>query len=293
MSQEIESIEHVFPQLGRFLDQIQSSLPTLDDPRKSAVRAVWRAVDQTKMHLAAIRDGRAGRADSNSELVRLWSDAALAISDVDIDFAGRLRMKAEYWSDPRYWHDEPSIDISIDSVAQTARALLPLATRRLPVQERSAAQGIRRPVNPDVFISHASEDKEDVARPLADELRRHRYTVWLDEYTLRLGDSLRRRIDEGLGSSRYGVVILSPSFFQKPWPQRELDGLIALETADGRKRVLPVWHNLTADMVARYSPILADRLAVSTSLGIEVVVSQIIDVMEGEVGRSTSRGQTV
>ncbi len=68
--------------------------------------------------------------------------------------------------------------------------------------------------------------------------------------------------------------MLSPHFFSKDWPKKELDGLVALEV-DGRKVILPVWHNVTRDEVARYSPILAGRLAVSTSTGLDNVVSEI------------------
>ena len=50
----------------------------------------------------------------------------------------------------------------------------------------------------DVFISHASEDKEEVARPLARALQEEGYCVWLDDNELSLGDSLRLKIDEGL-----------------------------------------------------------------------------------------------
>ena len=81
----------------------------------------------------------------------------------------------------------------------------------------------------DVFISHASEDKTEVAAPLANALRRGGVKVWLDRQELRIGDSLREKIDEGLSESRFGIVILSPHFFQKGWPKRELNGLMALE----------------------------------------------------------------
>ena len=61
----------------------------------------------------------------------------------------------------------------------------------------------------DIFISHASEDKNDFVRPLAEALRRHRVEVWYDEFSLKAGDSLRRSIDKGLTKSRYGVGIFS------------------------------------------------------------------------------------
>ncbi len=54
----------------------------------------------------------------------------------------------------------------------------------------------------DVFISHASEDKKAVVLPLADALKKAGIKVWLDQQELRIGDSLREKIDEGLAKSR-------------------------------------------------------------------------------------------
>ena len=78
----------------------------------------------------------------------------------------------------------------------------------------------------DVFISHASEDKEQFVKPLVVALEAAGYKVWYDEFTLKVGDSLRRSIDSGLSNSRYGVVVFSSAFFEKNWTQYELDGLV-------------------------------------------------------------------
>lgn len=131
----------------------------------------------------------------------------------------------------------------------------------------------------DLFISHASEDKQLVARPLAQVLSSHGLKIWFDESTLKLGDSLRQKIDEGLAKSKFGIVILSKSFFSKHWPQQELNGLVAREV-QGRKVILPVWHELTQTEVAAFSPMLADKLAVSTAPGIEEVARQILEVIK-------------
>lgn len=130
----------------------------------------------------------------------------------------------------------------------------------------------------DIFICYASEDKDSFARPLAKELEARGLKVWFDEFTLRIGDSLRRSIDKGLANTRYGVVILSPSFFAKEWPQKELDGLMSREF-DGKKVILPIWHNITHEQIIGYSPLLADRLATSSSRGLEQVVSDILRVV--------------
>jgi len=66
--------------------------------------------------------------------------------------------------------------------------------------------------------------KDAIARPLYAELTAAGISVWFDEAVLEIGDSLRRKIDDGLIRCRYGVVILSPHFLRKHWPQREIDG---------------------------------------------------------------------
>jgi hypothetical protein len=148
---------------------------------------------------------------------------------------------------------------------------------------RAAAKVEVHMVKWDVFISHASEDKAAVARPLADILAASGVSSWLDEAELKLGDSLREKIDAGLNHSQFGAVILSPSFFSKHWPKSELDGLFARETST-TKVILPVWHQVNADLVRGYSPILAGRLAVSTDKGLSEVAKQIMRAI-GAAGR--------
>lgn len=117
----------------------------------------------------------------------------------------------------------------------------------------------------DVFISHASEDKEKFVRPLADALRSLGVSAWYDETTLRLGDSLSRSIDKGLAHARYGLVVISPTFIRKPWPEYELRALVAKEV-DGRKVILPIWHGVDRSQVMEFSPALADKLAIRTGV---------------------------
>ncbi len=131
----------------------------------------------------------------------------------------------------------------------------------------------------DVFICHASEDKDIVARPLAKRLESRGVRVWLDETALRVGDSLRKEIDKGLARSRYGIVILSPAFFAKNWTQAELGALIAKESPDAQV-VLPVWYKIRAQEIREKSPLLADRVAVRWEEGIDAVVARILEVVQ-------------
>jgi hypothetical protein len=125
-----------------------------------------------------------------------------------------------------------------------------------------------------LFLSHASEDKDDFVRPLRDKLENEGFDVWYDEGSLIVGRSLLRQISDGLKSSNYGIVVLSQHFFTKRWPQEELDGLFALETEE-RKIIIPIWHNVTESDVKQYSPILAARYASISEKGVDQVVADI------------------
>jgi len=130
----------------------------------------------------------------------------------------------------------------------------------------------------DVFISHASEDKEAIARPLAQRLAALGLRVWFDEFSLRIGDSLRESIERGLAGARTGVVIFSPAFLRKEWTQKELSALVALETRR-RRIVLPIWHEITAHEMQKRVPILADRVAINTSAGLDAVVKAVVEAV--------------
>lgn len=134
----------------------------------------------------------------------------------------------------------------------------------------------------DVFICHASEDKDSFVRPLAEKLRENHVEVWYDEFSLKVGDSLRRSIDKGLSKSRFGIVVLSKNFFKKEWPQRELDGLVQIETNKRTKNILPIWYGITHEEVLTYSPTLADKYALPSDKGLDFIISELLKVIQPE-----------
>ncbi|MBQ5610041.1 MAG: toll/interleukin-1 receptor domain-containing protein [Fibrobacteraceae bacterium] len=134
----------------------------------------------------------------------------------------------------------------------------------------------------DLFISHASEDKEALVRPLAEELVKYGLNVWYDEFSLELGDSLTTSIDKGLIGSKFGLLIISPAFFQKRWTEYELKSLLTKEI-NGGKVILPIWHNVTADFVASKSLFLADKKAIASDVGIKKLAYGIVKVVRPEI----------
>lgn len=187
-----------------------------------------------------------------------------------------------------HWHVTVDLQGLRGRVKHSAR-ILPEALP--PIQQYSPAPLARlvRSTTPiddrvespyDVFISHATEDKDEVARPLADALVNRNVHVWYDDFELRIGDSLRRKIDAGLAQSQFGIVVLSQAFFQKNWTQYELDGLVTREMTN-EQVILPLWHRITKAEIINHSPSLADKLARSTSdFTIEEIAQEIADVIQ-------------
>jgi len=98
----------------------------------------------------------------------------------------------------------------------------------------------------------------------------------------KLGDSLRRKIDAGIAKSRFGLVVLSTSFFAKGWPQYELDGLVTMSVS-GKQVLLPIWHGVSKDEVMSQSPTLAGKVALRTSdYSIAEIAEEIASVVHPE-----------
>lgn len=165
----------------------------------------------------------------------------------------------------------------LPEIREASIASVPSLVRNIPPE---GIQNIGTDVEYDVFISHASEDKDEIVRPLAIALQSKGLRVWYDEFELKIGDSLRRKIDKGLANSHFGVVVLSKSFISKGWTNYELDGIIT-KANTGEQVLLPIWHNITKKEVIDYSPSLADKVARNTaSYTIEEIAEEIAEVIK-------------
>ena len=92
----------------------------------------------------------------------------------------------------------------------------------------------------DVFICHASQDKNMVVQPLADALIQAGISIWYDKKDIKWGGSIIDGINEGLTSSKFVLVVISESFMENKWAQKELNVALSREIASGTKSVLPL-----------------------------------------------------
>lgn len=181
-------------------------------------------------------------------------------------------------------------DVRITPAGYTAYAARVQATASAAPELASSAAD-RSDDYRDVFLSHAGEDKEAIARPLFDALTALGYSVWFDEAELVLGDSLTEEINRGLSQSRFGVVILSEAFLAKRWPQRELNAMVARETSSGDKMLLPVLHGIDMRRIADAAPILADLVHVDSREGLPIVADRIARAIERRRARERVTGE--
>ena len=131
----------------------------------------------------------------------------------------------------------------------------------------------------DVFLSHAAEDKDEVVRPLAEALQKRGLKVWYDETELKIGDNLIQKINAGIRDSRFGILVLSNSFFGKDWPEYELDVLENLMVTENHV-LFPILHNITIKEIRDHRASLANIFARSTTTHtIEEIADEIYEVI--------------
>ena len=132
----------------------------------------------------------------------------------------------------------------------------------------------------DAFISHASEDKGGLVRPLVDKLQKRGCNIWYDEFELTIGDSVRQSIDDGIKKSRFGIVVLSSYYFTKQWPEAELNGLVTKQRSTDQKVILPIWHGVSKKDIEKHSHILADTYALSSDRStVDEIADHIVSVI--------------
>ena len=134
----------------------------------------------------------------------------------------------------------------------------------------------------DVFISHASEDKEDFVRPLAEKLQKCGVKVWYDEFELKMGDSLSDSINRGLQESKYGIIVFSQAFFEKEWAKYELKSLL-MGQMNRERAILPIWHNINKDFIREKSLYLLDIKALSSEMGWDELVDNILEIVRPDI----------
>lgn len=124
---------------------------------------------------------------------------------------------------------------------------------------------------PKAFLSHATEDKERFAVPLARELRGKGVEVWLDQWEMKAGDSLVRKVFTGIEDASIFIVVVSDISVTKPWVQEELDAAV-IRKIQSTCKIIPV----VLDDVEVPAPLKHLLWVSETRLGLDGTVSEIV-----------------
>jgi len=92
----------------------------------------------------------------------------------------------------------------------------------------------------DVFLCHASEDKDTIAIPLYKSLQKKKLSPFIDEKNIQWGDSLPDIIGRALVQSKYVIAILTENSIEKAWPRKEINAVLSEEIKNGKKKLLPL-----------------------------------------------------
>ena len=260
---------------------------TIADKRKKAATASI-AAGKTKSEAtlrSKLREAESAERDANAA-EKTRADLEKKLADIEKKLA---TAQSRYEKDQRT-SQEKALDAIRRQSAAAASQFRPSvhsgeAAGGGGVQDRGlgeSAKGDRLPEDPnyDVFLSHASEDKDGIARPLKEALETRGLSVWFDEIKLKVGHSIRQEIEKGIDQARFGVVILSPDFFAKQWTQAELDALFSKKMATGENMILPIWHRVTKSEVLAQSLLIAGILALNSSL---MTIDEMADAIEDVV----------
>lgn len=162
---------------------------------------------------------------------------------------------------------------------QTRLAIKNLGSERgffVVTRDRTYAMARSDSEVPLAFISHDSKDKDPLVRELARELSSIGCSVWYDEYSLQVGDSLREKIESGLKNAQKCIIVLSTNFLENEgWGKAEFDSIFTREILEKQNVILPVWHGVTVSDVYNYSPRMADKVGLNSTLGIKVLAQKL------------------
>ena len=270
--------------------------------RKQISDQSGRVASARKSELAArqqaSRSNSAGTVTSKLREATRYAEAAVAAEKKRSELEGKAAEKEKRMNTARVQADKERLHAQLKSDRERDRqqqVAIGNLERRLRQQQSERARSFTPETisgstaseshQYDVFISHASEDKDEVARPLYESLTRQGLKVWFDEATLTVGDSLRQKIEEGLTKSTFGVVVFSRDFFAKRWTQAELNGLYSKQMSGNKKVILPIWHNISKDEMVKEAPMMSDAVALLTAISsIEEIAAEIAAVVRAGEG---------
>lgn len=124
------------------------------------------------------------------------------------------------------------------------------------------------------YIIHAGEDR-NIAIEISNELIKNGYDVWLDLSNLNSGELVTTGINRGIKDSDYAIVIVSPSYLKKGFPNIEFASFL-LKKKLYNNTIIPIWHDIDLEQVRIEEPLLSCFVGIESKIGISNIIKNIL-----------------
>lgn len=183
--------------------------------------------------------------------------------DVHMSISGdkEIGIDKTFYSNRIYFYIETPLS---DEELGELRKLINNSNIHITIRDKKYIDTRMESEKPMAFISHDSRNKDLIARPLALGLNSRLCFVWYDEYSLKVGDSLRESIEKGIKDAQKCIIILTKEFLSNPgWTKKEFNSIFTREMITKERVVIPIWYGVSPMEVYEYSPSLADTVALT------------------------------
>jgi hypothetical protein len=117
-----------------------------------------------------------------------------------------------------------------------------------------------------VFVSHSSEDKQDLIEPIVEDLETCYINVWLDKRKILPGENLRKSIfREGLDKADIALIFFTEKSLKSSWVDKEIKHVLREEGKKGNNfdlnKIISIFDSEeTYHQIAERYPELTDDL---------------------------------
>lgn len=193
----------------------------------------------------------------------------------DFDKDGEIESNLDYpWSNRIFLYTD-NLNISRAEVVTTLKDvnLKPVIT------DNATWDFLIQSKKPDIFLSHDSRDKKELARPLAHSMIKLGLNAWYDEFALKPGDRLSSSIDKGLTECKHAILLITPHFLQNEgWTSVEMSALLTRAVSE-KNLLIPIWVGVDKKSVAARSSVLADLFAITDFFDADDLASKIYPIV--------------
>lgn len=126
----------------------------------------------------------------------------------------------------------------------------------------------------DAFLSHADEDKQSIADELFERLKNDKFKIWYDR-SIKTGQSIPEKINEGIKQSKNGIVIFSKYYEKSRWCKEEFAALTYKSKSCQNFEIIIILHNYDFDTFKKNYPLHAHRLIIPSKLGMNKIIAEV------------------